>query len=231
MAQPSSVIAIRVVLLLVGVVGLIVGLYLWWKHRAGKPRGLNFWRRFFRMSRRDAIVLGLVLLGSALFMEFTPETWAIAWHIRHGRTAKISNDILGTYGIPVPMLWSASHDFGELEVNMTMFPGRFRSLYRGTVGEAVSISFAFGVTPGAVAQKDLWRVDQFLNMRTKASTRVIAGQLSTCFERRDPRLQEFLAVDCVPTTQTQGLSVSFLGFERSLPHFYAILSQIRKKTG
>jgi len=190
MAQPNPFFAVRIVLLLAGGAGLTVGLYLWWKYRAGKPRGLNFWRRFFRMSRHDATVLGLVLLSCALFMEFIPEAMALAWHIRYGRTATISNGVWGTYEIPVPMLWSGSHDFGAAELHLITFPGRFRALYLAAVGESVSVSFAFRVTPGADAQKNMWRVDQLLNTNTTGSNRTIAGQPTTCFERRDPRLQD-----------------------------------------
>jgi len=229
MALPNSVAAIRAVLLLVGVAGLILGLYLWWKYRAGRPRGLNFWRRFFRMSRRDAIVLGVILLVSALFQEFTPETFALVWHLRYGSTARIRNNAVGTYEVPVPLFWSASRDFGEMRVDMSVFPGRFRAVYLGAVMESVTVGFDFGISPGVEAQKDLWRVDEVVRTKTTASPRSIAGQATTCFERRDPKLGSFLSVDCRPAVETHGLSASFVGFEKSLPDFYAILSQVKKK--
>lgn len=195
------------------------------------------------------MAVALFLLVCGLTMEFFPETLALLWHIRHGRTATLSNNA-GKFEIPVPTWWFARHISDPSSLMLMTGSGRFRGVYlQGAKwGSAVFSGTRWSLSEAekqkimskldAQHQKNFSqsnaemdaRMDDLFGPSKSISKLSIAGQRSECFERVSLRFTNLVLVDCEPEAPTQGLSVLFSGHPSSVPEFLELLRLVRKKS-
>ena len=157
----------------------------------------------------------LPLLLCGLFLEFMPETVALAWHVRYGRSAK-----LGNYNVPVPLSWVVLRDEGGWDLWAGAFPGRFRGLHLGKQ-EWGTMSFSIAPnTSGTDRLKAMPRMDDLLGTHTTVlPSLTVAGQPTLCFQRTRPSHSDIIEIDCAPESDKRGFAANFMGNEKFVDVF------------
>ena len=241
--EPGTV--IRAVLLIIGLPTLVISLYLCRKRSRALGRSIGLGATLRRMSRRRAVTLALFLLVCGLTMEFFPETLALLWHIRHGRVATLSTNA-GKFEIPVPTWWFGSDIGDPSSLMLVTASGRFRGMYlkqprwgsavfsetRRSLSEAEKQKIMSRLDAGQrkILSQSAAQMDDLFGPSKSISKLSIAGQLTECFERINPRFANFVLVDCGPEVPVPGLSVLFSGHLSSVPDFLRLLQLVRKKS-
>jgi len=174
-----------------------------------------------RIRKRNFVGCAIVLLIGCLVLAFLPETMAIAWHMRYGRTAKLAN-YAGSYDMRVPVLWWGLYDEGRWDITLINERGYLRRSLGDHRWARVTFSVKPEPVPGIERESALPQADRLMGTSTTTSRLTMAGQPMICFDSHRADQPQLADISCVPETTTRGLSVSFLG-DRSLTNDFLVL--------
>ena len=189
-----------------------------------------------KRSRVLMYCLVVVALLCGLTNQFLPEVFAMGWHIRHGRTARLKSFDGRRYAVDVPRSWWPQIDGGNWSIDLLKRPGRLRA----SLGESDWGDISFSLVPEYPTAEEVRKTAPILAARGLTQNEVslvrVAGQDLYCFEEnwsdakvaRLTRNRPIVSVNCVPLQDKRQFSAQYSGTPAFLPDFYSVLGSVKR---
>src|ERR1051325_4764193 len=119
-----------------------------------------------RRHRKSVLFLLIVVVCYFTVTEFMLEVFALAWHVRHGSTARVKAYAGKAYSLQVPTFWWAQVDDGGWNITLMKKPGRVRA----RLHEPEWAMMSFSVSPTYSTAEEIGRAAPILKSKGLSTT-------------------------------------------------------------